>query len=235
MASLIKLKRGEPIKPRQIFHEYGWLMLAYAASASIACLLNIAFGQFEVSVIFAAAPIIAALLAALHVYFRHAVAEARVQTERLTAAERAAAETAKYLVELRDSEDRFQSAFTHAAIGMLLVSAEGRIIEVNAALARLLGQSEAEFGGMELSQIVHPDDNEALRTEMLAIVRGKETTFRTELRCRHHQGIDVWISVSGSFFTARGRFRVASSCSSRISARGGVPKPVCSTSPTTMG
>src|SRR4029077_20014003 len=104
--------------------------------------------------------------ASLHVYFRHLEAESRVQAERVTAAERAAAETARHLAELRESEDRFQSAFTHAAIGMVLVSTEGLVIEVNAALARIMGRSETEFAGIDLAELFHPDDRETLKSEI---------------------------------------------------------------------
>jgi diguanylate cyclase (GGDEF)-like protein/PAS domain S-box-containing protein len=203
MASLIILKRGEPISPLRILRDHAWLGLAYAGSGSIAGLLHTSFGRFEFSVIFAAAPIIAAFLTTLRVYFRHVEVEAAMQAERIVAAEHAAAESALHLAELRESEDRFQSAFTHAAVGMVLVSTEGRILQVNTSLARLLGRSEADFADTDLMQMFHPDDHEALRTEMRGILIGGETSFSVELRCRHYQGIDVWASLNGSFFTAR--------------------------------
>jgi diguanylate cyclase (GGDEF)-like protein/PAS domain S-box-containing protein len=203
MASLIKLKRSEPVRPIQIFREHGWLAVGYAGSASIAGLLHTAFGRFEVSVIFAAAPIIAVLLATVHVYFRHAEDEARIRAERVAAAERAAATSARHLAELRESEGRFQSAFTHAAVGMALVSTDGRIVQANDSLARMLGRTEAEFAGMEIAQMFHPDDNAALQAEIRGILDGEETTFATELRCRHSREIDVWASVNGSIFTAK--------------------------------
>jgi diguanylate cyclase (GGDEF)-like protein/PAS domain S-box-containing protein len=203
MASLIKLKRGEPVQPLQILREHSWLAIGYAGSGSIAGLLHTTFGRFEVSVIFAAAPIIAVLLATVHIYFRHAEDEARIRVERVAAAERAAAESARHLAELRESEDRFQSAFTHAAVGMVLVSTDGRVVHANASLARMLGRTEAEFAGMEIAQIFHPDDNAALQAELRGILDGAETTFAMELRCRHSQGIEVWGSLNGSIFTAR--------------------------------
>jgi diguanylate cyclase (GGDEF)-like protein/PAS domain S-box-containing protein len=203
MASLIKLKRGEPIVPLRILRDHAWLGLAYAGSGSIAGLLHTSFGRFGFSVIFAAAPVIAALLATLRVFFRHLEAESAMQAERVAAAEHAAAESARHLTELRESEDRFESAFTHAAVGMVLVSAEGRILQVNTALARLLGRCEADFAGTDLSQMFHPDDQELLRSEMRGVLSAYETSFSLELRCRHHQGIDVWASLNGSLFTSR--------------------------------
>jgi PAS domain S-box-containing protein len=183
--------------------DHACLGLAYAGSGSIAGLLYTSFGRFGFSVIFAAAPIIAGFLATLRVYFRHVEVEAAMQAERVAAAEHAAAESARHLAELRESEDRFESAFTHAAVGMVLVSAEGRILQVNTALARLLGGCEADFADTNLPQMFHLDDQELLRSEMRGILSGSETSFSVELRCRHHQGIDVWVSLNGSLFTAR--------------------------------
>ena len=203
MTSLIALKRGERVRPLSALRDHAWLGLAYAGSGSIAGLLYFIFGRFEFSVIFAAAPVIAAFLVTLHVYFRHLAAESAMQAERIAAAEQAAAESARHLAELRESEDRFQAAFTHAAVGMVLVSTEERILQVNTSLARMLGRAEADFVGSDLIQMFHPDDHDALRTEMYGVLSGAETSFSLELRCLHQQGINVWASLNGSFFTAQ--------------------------------
>jgi PAS domain S-box-containing protein len=192
-------------------------LLTREAERSPACCTS--FGRFEFSLIFAAAPVIAAFLATLRVYFRHLEVEVAMQAERVVAAEHAAAESARHLAELRESEDRFQSAFTHAAVGMVLVSTEGRILQVNTSLARLLGRSEPDFAGTDLMQMFHPDDQEALRTEMRGILIGVETSFSVELRCRHYQGIDVWTSLNAPSSSDH-HFRGASSCSCGTSPRG---------------
>jgi diguanylate cyclase (GGDEF)-like protein/PAS domain S-box-containing protein len=203
MGSLIKLKLHEPVRPIQIFREHGWLAVGYAASASVAGLLHTAFGRFEVSVIFAAAPIIVVMLATVHVYLRHAEDEARIRAERVAAAERAAAVSAQHLAELRESESRFQSAFTHAAVGMALVSTDGRIVQTNDSLARMLGRTEAEFAGMDIARLFHPDDNASLQVEIHSILDGEKVTFGTELRCWHNNGNEVWCWVNGSIFSAK--------------------------------
>ena len=203
MASLIKLKRGEPVQPMQIFRDHAWLAVGYAGSAAMAGLLRSVFGHFEFSVIFAAAPIIAVMLATVHIYFRHAEDQARIRAERVAAAERAAAESARHLDELRESEGRFQSAFTHAAVGMVLVATDGRIVEANPSLAHMLGRAERELTGFNIVQMLHPEDQAALQGEMRRILEGDGTTFATELRCVHSRGSDVWVSLNGSIFTAK--------------------------------
>src|SRR6202012_4218260 len=62
---------------------------------------------------------------------------------------------------LRLSEERFSSAFEYAAIGMALVSLNGRWLKVNQALCDSIGYSAEELSGKTCQDITHPDDMEA--------------------------------------------------------------------------
>jgi diguanylate cyclase (GGDEF)-like protein/PAS domain S-box-containing protein len=199
MASLVTLKRGEPVHPLRILREHAWLGLMHAASASIAGLLYVSFDRFGISILVATVPIIAMFLSTLHFYFREAEIDDRVRKERIAATEREAAEAAKHLAELRNSEDRFHSAFTHAAIGMALVSTDGRIMQANAALGRLIGCSESDLGGKNLASIVHADDRAALQAKIADLLSGTGKTFVIELRCRHSADLDICVSLDASF------------------------------------
>lgn len=59
---------------------------------------------------------------------------------------------------LRESEERFRSAFDYAAIGMAMTSLEGRWIRVNRAFRDIIGYSEHELIGDTFRPITHPDD-----------------------------------------------------------------------------
>ncbi len=200
MASLITLKRGERVRPLQLLWSHGWLGLVYAASASIASLLFVSFDRFGAGVLLAAAPIIGMFLSTLHFYFQKIDATEHAQRERIAAAEREARDTARHFAELQNSENRFHSAFTHAAIGMVLVSTDRRILQANQALCSLLAKSEVELIGTELTEIVHPEDVNVLRTQLATLLDGPGTGFTVELRCRHSQGLAVWVLLDGSFF-----------------------------------
>ena len=196
MASLITLKRGERVRPLQLLRSHGWLGLVYAASASIACLLFVSFDRFGAGVLLFAAPIIGMFLSTLHFYFQKIEATERAQCEQIAAAEREARDTARHFGELQNSD----SPFTHAAIGMVLVSTDRRILQANQALCGLLEKSEVELIGTELTEIVHPEDVNVLRTNLATLLDGMGTGFTIELRCRHAQGLAVWVLLDGSFF-----------------------------------
>ena len=204
MASLATLKLGEPLHRLRVLWSHGWLGLMYAASASVAGLLYVSFDRVGIPVLVATVPILALLLSTVHFYLREVDINDRVRRERVAAAERQSAETAKHLAELRESEDRFHSAFNHAAIGMALVSTDGRIMQANAALARLVGLAEAELAGKDLAGVVHPDDRALLHARIAHLVDGSAKTFVIELRCQDRAGMEIWVSLGASFFSASG-------------------------------
>ena len=58
---------------------------------------------------------------------------------------------------LRESQERFRSAFGSAAIGMALVAPDGRWFQVNRSLCEIVGYSEQELLGANFQAITHPD------------------------------------------------------------------------------
>ena len=60
---------------------------------------------------------------------------------------------------LRASEERFRGGFQNSPIGMALTGLDGRLVEVNATFARMLGYDDpAELAGQSIANIVHPDE-----------------------------------------------------------------------------
>jgi PAS domain S-box-containing protein len=60
---------------------------------------------------------------------------------------------------LRASEQRFRGGFENSPIGMALVELDGRYLEVNATLARMLGfEDPAELAGQSYTNFIHPDE-----------------------------------------------------------------------------
>ena len=74
---------------------------------------------------------------------------------------------------LGDSEELFRSAFSGAPIGIALSDFDGRLLRVNPALAELLGHSVEELLQMTVSDITHPDDNDADDVNRAEAARGR--------------------------------------------------------------
>jgi PAS domain S-box-containing protein len=97
-----------------------------------------------------------------------------------------------------DSDSLFQNAFEFAAIGMALVSPEGKWLRVNRAICEITGYSEAELLERTFQDITHPDDLEADLENVRKMLAGEIKTYQMEKRYLHKNGSVVWILLSVS-------------------------------------
>lgn len=95
----------------------------------------------------------------------------------------------------------FSNAFHHAAIGMALVSLDGRFMRVNPSLCRLLGYSETEFESLRFQDITHPEDLETDLEYAGQLFRGEIQSYNMEKRYITKAGEYVWILLTGSMVT----------------------------------
>jgi PAS domain S-box-containing protein len=99
---------------------------------------------------------------------------------------------------LINSEEKFRSAFQYAAIGMGIVSLDGKWISVNKALGDMLGYREEELMSLRFQQIIHPDDLENDRDNVKKILNGELDYYTRENRYIHKKGTTVWINLNVS-------------------------------------
>lgn len=99
---------------------------------------------------------------------------------------------------LRESEERFRSAFDSAAIGMALVALDGRWLKVNRALCEIVGYSEEELLATTFQAITHPDDLDTDLDYVRQLLEGKIRSYEMQKRYFHKLGHVVWILLSGS-------------------------------------
>ena len=100
--------------------------------------------------------------------------------------------------ELQASEERFSSAFEDAAIGMALVSIDGRWLKVNRALCDLTGYGAEDLCRKSVRDITHPDDLEAGRAQVRQILAGETHSYQLEKRYVHKLGQVVCAVLSVS-------------------------------------
>ncbi|MDY6781870.1 MAG: PAS domain S-box protein [Cyanobacteriota bacterium] len=93
---------------------------------------------------------------------------------------------------LRQSERRFRSAFETAAIGVSLISPEGRFLQVNASLCEMLGYSETELLAMNFQDITYLEDIEVDLQYIQRTLSGEIRFFDTEKRYWHKNGTLIW-------------------------------------------
>ena len=96
------------------------------------------------------------------------------------------------------SEKRFRSAFENALIGMCLTSPDGRLLQVNGVLCRMLGRSEETLLNLSFREITHPDDIELDVERVRRTLCGDMPGWRSEKRYLHADGSVVWVDLSTS-------------------------------------
>lgn len=99
---------------------------------------------------------------------------------------------------LKESENRFHSAFDFAAIGMALVSPKGYFLKVNKPFCQLVGYSEKELLHMDFPAITYPPDFNIDSHLVTKILDGKISSFRVEKRfvCKNEAIVWVLMNVS---------------------------------------
>jgi PAS domain S-box-containing protein len=104
---------------------------------------------------------------------------------------------------LRESEERFRSAFEYAPIGMALVDADGVFSQVNKAFADFLGYERTELVGLDLAAITVSPDVFISRSAFQRLLTGQTGTLRYEKRYERKDGGVVWGLVSASLVKTR--------------------------------
>ena len=135
--------------------------------------------------------------AAIHAGFVAAAAIAAVGAWRLNEAVRA--ETREAYRQAHESEQRFKGAFEEAPMGMGLVSIlpenAGRLLQVNRAMADLLGYTEEELSRMTFRDITHPDDLEESSASFARMLAGETSTYDLEKRYVRADGNVIWCLI----------------------------------------
>ncbi len=202
VSMIITLKRGERFNLREHVSNFGSIGIAFCGSALIAALLHLTVRQSGMGILFGALPVVAMLLTTVHYFMRQQEAQEAVRRSRIEAAEREAQQSARHVAALSESERRFHSAFTHASIGMALVSVDGRILQANNALAGILGHDSGQaLVDKPFSALVASSDRDGVERDFTRIGARELETFNAEVRCLHAGGADLWAALHCAFFT----------------------------------
>ena len=112
--------------------------------------------------------------------------------------ERRAAERAR-----SEAEERFRRAFEDSAIGMAVLGGDDgrfdKVLEANEALAGIFRYPRQRLiRSARLTELVYPDDEEALAADMEALIGGRIPVVRRELRIVRSDGEPRWVDMTTS-------------------------------------
>ncbi|MGZ4372703.1 MAG: putative bifunctional diguanylate cyclase/phosphodiesterase [Gaiellaceae bacterium] len=93
---------------------------------------------------------------------------------------------------------RFRTIFQASSVGIVRVDREGRLVEANPAMERMLGYTASELATMSFQDYTHPEDiqrNLELFTEMMA---GDRESFQLEKRYFRRDGEMIWGQITAA-------------------------------------
>ncbi len=174
--------------------KYIWTFVTYLVGSASAGVLFILTHYIGFGVVIVSFPIILLVYLSYKMYLQN-VEMSISQAEQ-------AEEYAKVLENqskaLRESEERFRSAFDFAPIGIALVSSTGTWLKVNRALCKILGYTEEEFLNRDFQSMLLPEDLGDTLVKIHQLLTGKIQTCQLEQRYLHKTGNVVWASWSVS-------------------------------------
>ncbi|PZS29845.1 MAG: GGDEF domain-containing protein [Pseudonocardiales bacterium] len=111
-----------------------------------------------------------------------------------------AALTARYQAEqaLQMSEARLRAVFAGARVGIGIGDLDGRIIDLNPALAAIFGYPTEELRRRRVQDFMHPTDSEPVWRLYDDLIRGDRDHFRVEKQFFRANGDSVWTHLSVS-------------------------------------
>ncbi len=105
---------------------------------------------------------------------------------------------------LAASEARFRQVFEQAAVGMMLVDRDRRILKVNRAMCELAGYDESELLGQTYVLCTHPEDMEPNLTLTNELIAGVRNYYKVDKRYIRKDGRQIWVSVNAAGVTFPG-------------------------------
>jgi len=98
--------------------------------------------------------------------------------------------------ELKESENRFRTAFELSANGMVIIRLDGTIVQVNRAFASMLGLIPPEMNGKSIYSFLHPESTDISVKLLHKLETGELNSYSTIKKYLNKDGETVIISVS---------------------------------------
>lgn len=96
------------------------------------------------------------------------------------------------------SENRLRNILENSPIGMVVISLDGRFVEVNQSFETIIGYTKAELFGLTCERINHPDDLYLDEKLIQNLLKGTQNSYHVEKRFIRKNGDIVWVSLTCS-------------------------------------
>ncbi|RZA32433.1 MAG: diguanylate cyclase, partial [Lysobacteraceae bacterium] len=104
----------------------------------------------------------------------------------------------KARLHLQESEEFFRLTFNQAAVGIVLLGGDGRVLRTNSKMSQILGYSEIELLSRFYQQFMSEEDLVDEQALIGGLKAGEITEYQREKRLLRRDGARVWVSVTVS-------------------------------------
>ncbi|MCW5960653.1 MAG: EAL domain-containing protein [Pyrinomonadaceae bacterium] len=199
VAIAVAFRAGEPLW-KMWKENFLWTSITYFAGASAAGIIAKLVGVFGVFAVLAAAPIVIVVYFTYTTYLKNvesAAQQAEDAQKHVKELSHHIAEQERIANALKESEEYFRTAFDHAA-GMAVIDPEGRWLQVNESLCKMLGYPEEELLENGFQSITHPGDLGNDLANLYQLLGNKIPNYQLEKRYCHKSGDTIWVLQSAS-------------------------------------
>ena len=95
--------------------------------------------------------------------------------------------------QLRAAEERLNSVFAHATIGMVITDPQGRFLQANPTYYQITGYTADELSATDVAAIIHPDDLQEHVRQRERMLAGEIPSFVIEERYVCKDGSQIWV------------------------------------------
>ena len=175
-------------------NKYIWTFFSYFIGAASAGLLVQIVAVTGLGITLATFPVIFFVFLSYRMYSKNV----EISMQQAEQAEQYAKILETQSEALKESEERFRSAFDYAPIGIGLLDSAGSWLKVNQALTGILGYSEDELLSMDFQAVTLADDLGVTLIKVHELLIGKIANCQMEQRYIHKTGRTIWASWSVS-------------------------------------
>ncbi|MBN8488113.1 MAG: EAL domain-containing protein [Burkholderiales bacterium] len=185
LMAMMTLKRHQWPSAAGWLQGTAWVGGVYIGSALLAAVAWLLARQHGAGLMALLGGAVLGVLALVRVTLAHQEAEHARQEQCIDQARR----------EAELNQQRFSAAFTHAAVGMAIADARGRLLRANQALAALLRSPQDMLPGRPMIDLLHTADHAVFERMTLEMAAHARNDFAIELRCSTPGGADTWVMM----------------------------------------
>ncbi len=93
------------------------------------------------------------------------------------------------------AERRLKATIENSPVGTAVLTPQGRLLQANRAMCRLLGRAGADLVGLTLADVTHPEDLDREAALLTRLAHGQTASYELEKRYLRPAGDSVWVRV----------------------------------------